>query len=89
MPPLHDPPAWYTRSCHAFSQTDAGGELHETPEHGSPLQTPPVQPNEHAVSTGEYVHAPPPQAPGVAQVRAVFPTHVGAGGVLQPAVDDG
>lgn len=89
MPLLHEPPAWKMRSCHPFSQTEAGGELHETPEQGSPLQRPPVQPNEHAVSTGEYVHAPPPHAPGVAQVRAVLPTQVGAGGELQPAVDDG
>jgi hypothetical protein len=37
------------RSVELLTQVEAGGEPQVTPAHGSPLQTPPVHPNVHAV----------------------------------------
>jgi hypothetical protein len=48
------------RRLKASSHALAGGELHDTPEHGSPLHTPLVQPNEQGVSVGAYEQVPAP-----------------------------
>ena len=52
VPPEQVPEEENTRSVMLSSQRLAGGELQLTPEQGSPLQTPPLQPKEHAVSIG-------------------------------------
>lgn len=83
MPALQVPALSYTRSDEP-THVVAGGELHITVAHGSPLQMPLVHPNMQLWSTGEYEQLPAPEhAPGVAQVRAVLPMQVGAGGELQ------
>jgi hypothetical protein len=52
VPPEQVPDDENTRSVTVSSHRLGGGELQLTPAHGSPLQTPLVQPNEHAVSIG-------------------------------------
>lgn len=82
-PPLHTPPP-NDRRVDASTQYDAGGAVHETPRHGSPLQLPLAQPLGHAVSWDEYEHVPPRQVPGDVQLRRVDASaQVAVGGEVQ------
>lgn len=52
MPPEQVPGELYVRRVEPSKQSADGGVLHVTLAQGSPLQTPPLHPNEHVVSVG-------------------------------------
>lgn len=63
-----------------LAQSAAGAVEQFTLAHGSPLQTPPLQPNGHVVSVGVLTQAPPAQL-AVKVRRVVALAHVAALGL--------